>query len=234
MTREFLSAPMNYKPESPLETPYLRAREEWDKRIGSNVARAKNWRLACFASLTASLILSFSIVILANKHQVIPVLVGIDRERGEPVVFGPVQEFSYKPQLQEIKYFLSHFVTLVRSVPSDPVLIKQNWIKAYAFLRSDAANILNDITNSDKNSPLKKIGEQTVIVQLLTVTQVAGSDSYQARWEESIYNDHGNPIDKYVMNGVFSIELAAPTDEAALYQNPLGVYITNFQWNKEL
>ncbi|RIL03503.1 MAG: conjugal transfer protein TrbF [Proteobacteria bacterium] len=234
MTREFLSAPINYKPEAPPETPYLKARDEWDNRIGSSVARAKNWRLACLAATAASFVLSITVLIQTKQQRVIPVVVGVDRERGEPVVISPVSQTIYQPQLQEIKYFLSHFVTLVRSVPSDPVLIKQNWLKAYAFLRSDAANLLNDITNSDPNSPVKKIGQQTVLIQPLTVTQVAGSESFQARWEETIYNDHGKPVEKYVMNGIFTIELDTPVDEAALYQNPLGIFIKSFQWNKEL
>ena len=234
MTKEFLSEPSSYKPSGHPETPYLMAQQVWDNRIGSTVAQAKNWRLACIGAIATSLVLSAGLVFQAKQHKVIPVIVGIDKERGEPVVVGPVSEDSYQPQLQEIKYFLTNFLTLVRSVPSDPVLIKQNWLKAYAFLNHDAANILNDITNKDANSALKKIGDQTVIVQPISVVQVADGNSFQARWEETIYNNHGNPVDRYVMNGVFTIEIMQPVDQKAISQNPLGLYIKNFQWNKEL
>src|SRR5205085_11822150 len=40
-----------WKPEGPLATPYRRARQEWDARIGSAAVQAKNWRLATFVSL---------------------------------------------------------------------------------------------------------------------------------------------------------------------------------------
>lgn len=234
MSKEFLSEPLNYKPSGHPVTPYLRAQQEWDDRIGATVVQARNWRVACIGALTISLVLAGGLIFLSTQNKTVPVIVGIDKERGEPVVFGKVSEHSYQPQAQEIKYFLSQFVTLVRGVPQDPVLIKQNWLKAYAFLRHDAANVLNDVTNKDPESPLKKIGAQTVIVQPLSVVQVADGNSFQARWEESIYNQQGNPVQRYTMNGVFTIELEPPRDEKALNQNPLGLYITNFQWNREL
>lgn len=234
MSKEFLSEPISYKPAGHPVTPYLRAQQEWDNRIGSTVVQAKNWRFACLGALSIILVLSGGIIFQGTQNKVIPVIVGIDKERGEPVVLGSISEHPYQPQMQEVKYFLSQFVTLVRSVPQDPVLIKQNWLKAYAYLRHDAANVLNDVTNNDAESPLKKIGEQTVIVQPLSVVQVAGGNSFQARWEETIYNKQGNPVQRYIMNAVFTIDLQPPRDEKALSQNPLGLYITNFQWNREL
>lgn len=52
------------------------------------------------------------------------------------------------------------------------MLIKQNWLKAYKFMRAEASNQLNDKTNKDEDSPLKKIGEKTVIVQPITVVRL--------------------------------------------------------------
>jgi len=234
MTKEFLKEPPDYRVPVPPETPFLRARQEWDNRIGATVVQAKNWRLACIGALTSTLIALFALTFQIQQRKVIPVLVGIDKERGEPIVLGRVDQYVYKPQLQEIKYFLSNFITLVRAVPSDPVLIKQNWLKAYAFLRRDAANVLNDLTNRDQSSPLKRLGDLTVLIQPIAVVQIDGGNSYQARWEESVYNNHGSPVDRFTMTGIFTVEIEPPKDEASLSKNPLGFYITNFQWNREL
>ena len=38
------------KPTNP-SNPYLNARREWDERYGDQIARAKSWRAAAFASL---------------------------------------------------------------------------------------------------------------------------------------------------------------------------------------
>jgi type IV secretory pathway TrbF-like protein len=234
MSKEFLSEPINVKPLHAPETPFLRARQEWDDRIGSVVARSKNWRLAFIISSLIALILSVALLQQSSQPRAVPVIVGIDRDRGEPVVFGRVSDVQYQPNLIEIKYFLTHVISLVRNVPSDPVLIRRNWLKAYLFFKREAANQLNDITNKDEESPLKRIGLQTVTVKPVSIVQVDKSSSYQARWIETIYDDRGTQVDTYVMNGVFTIELQPPTEEKILNENPLGLYIRNFQWNKEL
>lgn len=234
MSKEFLKDPPNYRLETAPETPFLRARQEWDNRIGASAIQAKNWRLACLGAITCSMLTVGALTIQIRQNKIIPVIVGIDKERGEPMVLGRADQYVYKPQLQEIKYFLSNFITLVRAVPSDPVLIKQNWLKAYAFLRRDAANVLNDLTNRDENSPLKRLGELTVLIQPIAVVQIDGGNSYQARWEESIYDGHGSPVERFTMTGIFTIEIQPPRDENSLSNNPLGFYITNFQWNREL
>lgn len=234
MSKEFLSEPTAYHLKEPVETPYYRAKQEWDLRIGQTVVQAKNWRLAAIFSILVLFTLSMALVLLVQKSTVIPVFVGIDKDRGEAKVIGRVSDIQYLPELPEIRFFITHFITLVRGVPSDPVLIKQNWTKAYYFLRRESANMLNELTNSDSNSPLKRIGENTVVVRPITVVQVAGSDSYQARWEETLYDRHGTIVDKFIMNGVFTVEFAKPANEETLAVNPLGLYIRSFQWNREL
>ena len=231
---ELLSPPKSYKPPSSLESPFLLARQEWDERIGSTVVQAKNWRLAFFMMAVISVVLLLAFLYQVQQRKVIPIIVGIDKEHGETVVIGRAGESLYRPQLQEIKYFLSQLITNVRSVPMDPVLIKQQWLKAYRFLRPEASNMLNDLTNTDKDSPLKRIGVETVLIKPISVVQVSETNSYQARWEETVYYKQGAPKERYVMTGIFTIELDAPKTEEALLTNPLGLFVTNFQWNKEL
>lgn len=233
-SREYLQDALNYKPATHTVTPYMRAQQEWDDRFGNTVVQARNWRFACILSTAGVLLLSAFVLVQANQNRVIPFIVGVDKDRGEPVIVAKAPDVAYEPGAQEIKYFLAQFITLVRSVPADAVLIKQNWLRAYLFMRQDAANLLNDMTNKDESSPLKKIGEQTVIIQPVSVVQVAGSLSYQARWEETVYGQHGALVERYVMNGIFTIETDRPRTEAVLNQNPLGMYIKSFQWNREL
>ena len=40
-----------YGDSAPKASPYQRAGQEWDNRIGSAVAQARNWRLAAFCSM---------------------------------------------------------------------------------------------------------------------------------------------------------------------------------------
>lgn len=234
MKSEFLSPPQSYKPESGVETPYLRARKEWDDRLGTSVVQAKNWRLAFMLSALLSLGLFGLNLYQVTQHKVVPFIVGLNQETGEPKIFGKVDQKPYEPREEEIRYFLSQFVQYVRAVPSDPVVIKKNWLLAYQFLRPKASTLLNSITNADEQSPLKRIGQETATAALISVTRVAGSESFQVRWKEARFSKNGAPVEDYTMTGVFTIEIDTPKDEETLLANPLGLFITNFQWNREL
>ena len=234
MSNPLLSAPVPLRPKGIPETPFLRARQEWDTRMGDAVVRAKNWRLAFFSQAVFSALLLAAVIVQINKRQVIPILVGLDRERGEPTVLGPVDESKYQPGPLEVKYFLSQFIRFVRSVPSDSVVIKQNWLRAYSFLRKDAAGMLNELTNNNLDSPLKKIGKVVVSVQPLSVVQIPEANSYQVRWQETVYSAQGMKADEYTMLGTFVLEFEPPGDEQTIQENPLGLFIKSFQWNREL
>ena len=218
----------------PVATPYLRAKEAWDSRIGSSVAQSKNWRLAFFGSVLVSLVLGVSVVMQLGQAKVIPILVGIDKENGEPTVLGPAAAKQYQLGALETKYFLSQFIRFVRAVPLDQVVIKQNWLRAYAFLRKDAAGLLNEMTNKDGDSPLKKIGKVVVSVQPISIVQIPETNSYQVRWKETVYTTAGNKEAEYTMIGTFLLEVEPPKDEQTLQENPLGIFIKSFQWNREL
>lgn len=234
MKSQYLSAPQTMKPSLAPETPYQRAKQEWDSRIGSSVVQAKNWRIAFFTSALFSLSVSLVAIFQAHQAKVVPVLVGIDKESGEPTVIGAATEKQAQIGGLEIKYFLTQFIRFVRSVPLDQVLIKQNWIRAYSFLRKDAAELLNEMTNKDENSALKKIGKVVVSIQPISVVLIPETNSYQVRWKETAYSSSGNKTDEYTMIGTFVLEFDPPKDQQTLAENPLGIFIKNFQWTREL
>lgn len=223
----------NTKPALPPPSPFCAAKQEWDDRMGSLVIQAKNWRITAALSLIVALAFGTLCIIQAYQRQVIPIIVGVHRETGEPVVVGPAPE-QYRPSESEIRYFLSEFVRLIRAVHMDEVLIRLNWQRAYKYLSRQAASYLDDITQKDPNSPIKKLGELLVSVQPLAVVQIPGTPSYQVRWQETIYSSQGFKLDEYTMLGIFTIEFVAPKDQEMLMANPLGIVIKSFTWNKEL
>jgi len=183
-------------------------------------------------------ILSFGLLGLSaqqiSQHKVIPMVITVGATSGEAQVLGKAGTGTYAPGEPQIRYFLIQFIKFVRGVPSDSVVIKDNWLKAYRFLRSEAAQTLNLITNGDDAGPLKKIGQETVAVQPISVLFVQGSNSYQARWSETVYDKDGIATDTYTMTGLFTIEIEPPSTEEAVLVNPLGIFIKSFQWNRDL
>lgn len=234
MGSAFLEPPANYHVPDALETPYLRARQEWDERMGGALVHAKNWRLAFFGALLISIISLTGFALLSMKPRMIPVIVTTDNLSGKTDVIGDIRHLAFEPGEIQIKYFLSQFIARVRSVPSDPVVIKKNWTEAYAFLRREAANKLNALANSEDGSALFSIGEQMVTATPISIVRVGESESYQARWKEEVFDKNGLPTESYNMVGIFEIEIESPERDDILLINPLGVFISNFQWNREL
>ena len=221
------------KPAAHPVTPYMRARQEWDDRLGTLYSQTKLWRSAALISSAIGLVLAVSMGVLAQRATVVPVVVGLDRERGEPVVIGPVGPMQFRAGPTEIKYFLTQLIHNVRSVPLDPVVMRRNWESAYAYLTLDASTLMGEWARKPE-SHVAQIGKKTVTVQPVAITQVANSESYQARWEETVYDYSGRLVDQYTMTGVFTVARKDPTEEKSLLMNPLGLFVTNFQWTREL
>jgi type IV secretion system protein VirB5 len=174
------------------------------------------------------------LVLLISQKRVVPIIVGLDKQTGEATVVGPADQSSKQPGPLEVKYFLAQFIRSVRSVSLDQVVIKQNWLRAYSYLRPEAAGLLNELTQKDSNSPLNKIGKVLVTVQPLSILQIPETSSYQLRWKETVFATHGTKLEEYTMLATFILEIDPPKDEQTLQENPLGIFIKSFQWNREL
>ena len=60
-------------------TPYQRAAQAWDDRIGSARVQAKNWRLAFFGTLALSGSLAGGLVWQSTRGHIVPWVVQVDR-----------------------------------------------------------------------------------------------------------------------------------------------------------
>lgn len=230
MSKELNEPPTSYKPEAPPETPYQRAKDEWDRRMGDATVRCKNWRFFALFLLATNAVLVSGLIYQSSKSTVTPYVVQVGKE-GVVQAVGPASSSAYKPDRRVIEYFLSQFVHQVRTVPTDPVIARNQWLTAYQFLRQPAANTLNEI--AIKEEPLKKVGQEAVSIQIHNIVPVS-KESYQLRWEETTYSRDGITIGTRNMTGIFTVEINPPTDEKKLRVNPLGLYIKQFSWSKDV
>jgi type IV secretion system protein VirB5 len=228
MKNAFSRPEPSYGGASPIETPYLRAAKVWDERIGSAVIQARNWRTAAFLSLgLAGLTLCGYIYERQDTH-IATYVVPVD-EYGRP---GRIELAgrTYSPTTAEAGYFVADWVRLVRSKPTDPVLLRQNWTNAYHFLAGDAAAALDGYARS--NDPFARIGQEAVSVEIASVLPRT-QKTYQVNWRETLY-DPGGRAQQTNWTGVFTTTEKPPRTEVELRNNPLGLFITSFQWSREL
>jgi type IV secretion system protein TrbF len=229
---ELLQEPMGRPDGSPPWTPYAAARAHWDDRLGTLVTNARHWRLGFFGVLFACLALTGGLVFAMTRSLVEPVVVTIDKTTGVTNVVGKASTQAYTPQQAETAYFLNHLVRLLRTVPLDPVVVRAQWNEAYRFMRQAAAMKLNAWAR-ESDSALSKVGQETVTLQMQSVLPIA-ADSYELRWVQSAYQREGALIQSTTWTATFTLEFERPATEEDIAVNPLGIYIKDFEWHRDL
>lgn len=208
-------------------TPYQKAAQVWDERLGSARVQASNWRLAALACIGLSCALGLTIFTQIARSGVVPYVVEVDR-LGEVRAVGPAE--AYQPSDAQIAHFLARFIEDVRSLSIDPVMVRMNWLRAYDFVTDRGAQALNDYAR--ETDPFIKIGSRTVTVEVTSVVR-ASSDSFEIRWKESTY-ENGAIAKTERYTGVATTVLKPPTAAETLRKNPLGLYVHSINWSRDL
>ena len=215
--------------ESPVPvTPYQKAAQVWDERIGSARVQAKNWRLMAFGCLALSAGLSAGVVWQAAHSTITPYVIEVE-SLGEVRAVGPAVR-AYQPTDAQIAWHLARFIENVRSLSIDPVVVRRNWLRAYDFATSRAAVTLND--HARENDPFSRVGERTVTVEVTSVVRSSES-SFDLRWREQSF-EHGALDAATRHTAVLTVVLQPPATEEALRKNPLGIYVHGLNWSRDL
>jgi type IV secretory pathway TrbF-like protein len=210
------------------ETPYQRAAQAWDERIGSARVQARNWRLACFASLGLSGMLACGMIWQAARGTITPWVVQVDK-LGEAQAVAPANA-AFRPSDPQIAFHLARFIENVRSIPADPVVLRQNWLRGYDFTTARGALALNDYARG--NDPFAQIGKMQVAVEVSSVIR-ASDDSFRIAWTERRYQD-GSLAATERWSAIVTIWIRSPRTPDALRKNPLGIFVDALNWSKEL
>jgi len=209
-------------------TPYQRAAQVWDDRIGSARVQARNWRLACFGSLALAGGLASGLVWQSARGTITPWIVEVDKF-GEARAVAPA-DADYRPTDPQTAFHLARFIEHVRSVPADPVVLRKDWLSAYDFTTASGAQALND--HARNNDPFAEVGKVQVAVDVSSVIR-ASKDSFRIAWTERRYQD-GSLVETSRWSAILTVTHLPPRTPDALRRNPLGVFVTALSWSKEL
>jgi type IV secretion system protein VirB5 len=220
----------NGTPADANANPYARSAAAWDDRIGSARVQARNWRYIAFASIALALISTAGVVVIGIKKQVATYVVEVDRA-GMPGRITLASE-TFRPETAQVGYFVGEVVRLVRERPLDPVVMRQQWTKAYQFLAGPAVNGMNEYAAVD--SGLRSIPGQGATARTVEIRNILqkSDGTYQVRWTETTFAN-GIRRTREDFTGLFQVKLIPPRDEADTFKNPVGVYVTNFTWSRE-
>jgi len=209
-------------------TPYQKAAQVWDERLGSARDQAANWRLAALSATSLSAVLGLTVLLIVGRSSVVPYVVELDR-LGEVRAVGPAIE-AYQPSDAQIAHFLARFIENVRSLSVDPVIVRTNWLHAYDFVTDRGAQALNEYAR--EADPFTKIGARTATAEVTSVVR-ASNDSFEIRWKESTY-ENGAVAKTERFTGVVSVIFKSPSNAETLRKNPLGLYVHSLNWSRDL
>lgn len=210
------------------ETPYQRAGQVWDERIGAPRVQAKNWRLMAFGSLILSAGFATALVVQSARGTIVPWVVQVDR-LGQAQAVAPA-EADYRPTDPQIAFHLARFIEQVRSIPADAIIVRQNWLRAYDFTTDRGAMALNDYARS--NDPFTRVGRQQVAVDVSSVIR-ASPDSFRVAWVERRY-ENGQLAETTRWTAILTIAVQVPRNADRLRANPLGIYVNAINWSREM
>lgn len=210
------------------ETPFQRAGQLWDERLGSARVQARNWRLMAFGGLCLTTAMAGGLLWQSTQSRITPYVVEVDR-LGEARAVSEAEK-AYQPTDPQIAWHLAKFVENVRTVSLDPVVMRRNWLSAYEFATRRGAVFLNDYVRSA--NVFGAIGERAVTVDVTSVVR-ASDKSFQVKWIESAFV-RGAASGVTHWTAILTIVPKPPKTADTLRKNPLGIYVDGIDWSREL
>lgn len=201
------------------------------KNINNTVFKVNSTQKVIIYVLTSLVIvLSGALVYQSDKSLMVPYVVEVD-DIGHVRAVDIAKQSNYDVQEKEKQYFIERFILDARTIPLDPVLAKKQLTAAAALTTSTTRNKLSE--DLRKENITGRIGVETTQLQMIS-NVVQTKDTYQVRWSEEVYNNDGTVKDRYFMVGSFTVGLDKVKNEAEWRLNPLGIFIKNFSWTREL
>ncbi len=221
--------PSQHYGKSPVPvTPYQRAAQVWDDRIGSARVQARNWRYMAFGSLILSAGFASALVWQSARGTVVPWVVQVDA-LGEAQTVAPANA-DYRPTDPQIAFHLGRFIEQVRAIPADAIIVRQNWLRAYEFTTDRGAAALNDYARA--NDPFTRVGRQQIAVDVSSVIR-ASPGSFRIAWTERHY-ENGQLSGTERWTAILTIVIQPPRTAERLRANPLGIYVNAISWSREM
>jgi len=221
-----------FRPKRPLSatpeaTPYQRAGQVWDERMGLSLAHARNWRRMAFANLLLAAGLGAGWWMQSQQAVVKPFVVEVSD-------WGQTQRITaiggrYEPTEAQVGHALAEWVRNVRSKSTDPIVIRQNWLSAYDLVTPKAASFLNAYAQA--HDPFAEAGREAINVEILNVVRRT-ERTYDLQWRETRFVN-GQQAGQERWRALITTKLVPPKTEAELMKNPLGIRIEDVSWARD-
>ena len=212
-----------------IQSPYVRARQEWDERFGDQIKSKNNWRLTAFISMATTLLCVTGMVATAYRSNTVPYVVALD-DVGRAVPVVPAKQVAVKDvRLQAA--VVARWLTDLRTVVADAVVQRRLVDEVYAETGQNSAASATVTEFYSKNSPFDLLTKQTVDVSVESIVQQSPR-TYEVTWTEVTRDLVGEFMATHRYRAFVSVTTQEVTDAKQALVNPLGLYVTNLAWGE--
>lgn len=208
---------------------HAHARREWDERYGSHIAQARQWRLTAFGALGVAAIAVGGALYDRAQNKIVPYVVQTDHLGDALAIARANVATPADPRL--IRAALARWIVDTRSVFSDVPAQRQLVTEAFAHVdaNSPAVSVLNEWYS--RHSPFDRAKTDAVAVEVESVTTLS-ADTWRVEWRENTSSRDGQAATSTFWQARISVALRPPTTDAGVLANPIGLFVTSFDWTE--
>mgnify|MGYP001627114323 CR=1 FL=1 len=220
------------------DNPYLSARRTWNDHAAQAASSRQSWQLLAVLSLLVALAAVGGMVHVAGQSRFVPYVVEVDK-LGQPVAVAPAQQaLAADPRV--VRAAVAAFVSDARLVTPDIALQRKAIYRLYSMLAANdpaTAKANEWLNGTDQSSPLKRAAMETVSTEIISALPQT-ADTWQVDWKETVRDRQGvlkaAPFRMRALLTVYTVAATPQTTEEQLRNNPLGIYVRDFSWAKQL
>ena len=177
------------------------------------------------------IILISACTFLSIRNRYIPFIVEVKKETGEienAKIISNTKLNMSDLQENQINYFISNFITNIRSVTYDKKLYQRKLDESNFFLTAESQKELKTALIDNKTTEKMEKGV-SVNVQIKNFNKIE-EGKYQITWQETYTSTDGNFKENFL--GIFTVETMPVTNQKMIQHNPLGIIITKLSISK--
>jgi type IV secretion system protein VirB5 len=202
---------------------YERARHRWDSDIIRHQNALGMWRALALLSVGALVLCIYFMGSYMQKPRLLPYVVEV---QGDQVSFkGMMRSTPLTINDAVVRNYLTRFITNLRTISSDLVILKGNLRDCYSIASTNAARQITEMIGKDKPFELSRNELRRDIE--ITLFEKMGERTWRVEWLEEI-REQGSLKDTFSMAGTFTFAQQDPPTDIEAEKNPFGLYFTEF------
>lgn len=216
----------------PVETRFNRVINQYDQFINKLVRQNRLWQSVGICSVIMLLGTIIGWFRILNIQREIPIVIEVN-ELGRAKYIGDIGNKSYLQGYTVKDYMieavLRDFISCTRDICADQEVMSKNYQQAAAWCSNELKLKLRDELIAE--DPFAMIGRTRRTVSIESGIKITDS-TWQYDWFDINNDIYGKEISKPRYRGMFTVTVKEPQTDNERYQNPLGIYIVDYNISK--